>query len=82
MATELELFSTEDLMAELYSRYDCVVFAGLRDLSSADQETDCGFAGGAITARGLAEDLIDYIRVHQKGRPERDGLTDWDAEDA
>jgi hypothetical protein len=78
----LELFSTEELVAELYSRYDCVVFAGLRDLSKQDQETDCGFAGGAVVARGLVADLTDYIAAHQRVSRERHDLHDWNEEDA
>jgi hypothetical protein len=78
----LEAYATEELIAELYARYDCVVFAGLRDLSKQDQETDCGFAGGAVVARGLVADLQDYIAAHQRVRQERHDLADWDEEDA
>jgi hypothetical protein len=78
---DLELISTEDLVAELYARYHCVVFAGLRDLSSADQETDCGFAGGAVTAKGLCADLLDYIKEHQKVQREQNSLGEWEEDD-
>lgn len=74
----LEAYATDALVAELYARYDCVVFAGLRDLSRQDQETDCGFAGGAVVARGLVADLADYIAQHQRLRQEREGLGDWE----
>ena len=78
----LEAYPTEELVAELYARYDCVVFAGLRDLTRQDQETDCGFAGGAVVARGLVADLSDYIASHQRVRQERHELGEWDDEGA
>jgi hypothetical protein len=78
--TELELIATEDLIGELYARYDCCVFAGLRNLGASDQETDCGFAGGAVTARGLTGDLLDYIKAHPKVHKEQDHLGDWEDE--
>jgi hypothetical protein len=83
MPADLELFSTEDLMAELYARYDCVVFAGLRDLNQQEQDSDFGFAGGATTAKGLCGDLLDYIKAQQTiPQPPREREAWEDAEDA
>jgi hypothetical protein len=79
----LEAYATEELIAELYSRYDCAVFAGLRDLTSDEQENDYGFVGGATTAKGLTGDLLDYIKEQQTIRRQPEHLGDWDdAEDA
>jgi hypothetical protein len=77
--TGLDTFSTEELVTELYARYDCVVFAGLRDLCVQNQETECGFAGGATTAKGLCGDLLDYIREHQRhARLDEGPLESWE----
>lgn len=57
---DLALVPTADLLAELYGRYDCAVFAGLRTLGS-DEEAEFGYAGGTYTGVGLARGLADYL---------------------
>ena len=60
MPIDLSLVPTADLLTELYDRYDCAVFAGLRNLGG-EEEAEFGYAGGTYTGVGLARGLAEYL---------------------
>lgn len=66
MAMHLEFVQTGELLTELYSRYDAVVFVGVCDLGNQEEETHHGYAGGRVTCIGLCIDMQDFM---MKQRP-------------
>lgn len=55
--TDLSLISFDDLLAELYKRYDACVVITRRLLSKDDEDVACHYHGGKATAIGLCETL-------------------------
>jgi hypothetical protein len=68
----LSLISTAELVAEVQARYDCAVFAGLRNMDAAQEETDYWYSGGAYTVLGLLLWLTAAVRDALRQAPEHD----------
>lgn len=67
MSEDIRLISTEDLLAEVFSRYDTAVFGGIRRNSKDAKKTifKLDFTGDAICALGVAAMLQDSIHEYR-----------------
>jgi hypothetical protein len=65
---DLALVETAALLEELYARYDCAVFAGLRVLDADREEAEFGYCGGTYAGEALANALGDYVQAQRHFR--------------
>jgi hypothetical protein len=56
--------TTADLLAELYARFDTVVFAGL-STPGADEVADYGYCGSTFAGEALARGLAQYLTAQR-----------------
>lgn len=54
-ATGLELYSTQDLLNEVFGRFDHAVFAGLQPMTESRFDIFVDFTGCPATIAGLAQ---------------------------
>jgi len=54
---DLSLVSLDDILAELYKRYDACVVITHRLLTQQEEDVACHYHGGKATAIGLCETL-------------------------
>lgn len=58
---DLTLVSFEDILAELYKRYDACVVITRRLLSKDKEDVACHYHGGKVTAIGMCETLKNSL---------------------